>query len=153
MSSVFAGPAVSFVNTVLTYFSPAKSPFYSIIAFGTVALVLTCRGIEESLWLWVAIPVFMVLILSTYLSFIDPPNIKKTEHEEQLKFARSFSISIALVFFVLTAQMTDKDEVGFWVSYAASVSQILVFLLYTWARSRSQKLRRNQARMAYSQPG
>jgi hypothetical protein len=135
MSLAFAGPATSFATTILSYFSPAKSPFYSVIAFGTVALILTCEKIETVSWIWVSVPIFSVLALSAVLSFANRSNFEEGQGEEQLRFARSFSISSALLTFVITARATEQVELAFWVNYDACLAQIVVFLLYTWARS------------------
>lgn len=133
------GPALSFATTILSYFSPSKSPFYSVVAFGTIALILSCAEIAQVRWPPVAIPVFLVLALSAVLSFKSRPNFDAGQGEEQLRFARSFSISSALLAFVVTARSVDEIDSMFWLSYFACLSQIVVFLAYTWARSQTQE--------------
>jgi len=135
MSLALAGSATSFAATIMSYFSPTKSPFYSVIAFGTVALLLSCEKIEKVGWLWVSVPIFLVLALSGALSFKNHTSFKEGEGEEQLRFARSFSISSALLTFVLTARATEQVPLAFWANYDACLAQIAVFLLYVWARS------------------
>ena len=138
MSVALAGPAASIANTIFSYFSPSKSPFYSIIAFGTVALIISCKNIEDSLWLPIAIPVWLVLAIALMLALQDKPAFEPGQHEDQLRFARSFSISSALLAIVLTSQSVDKNLAAFWCSYIACFSQVLVFLLYTWARGTTE---------------
>lgn len=137
MSFAFAGSATSFATTILSYFSPSKSPFYSVIAFGTVALLLSCEKIEAVSWLWVSIPIFSVLLLSSVLSFQNRALFQEGEGEDQLRFARSFSISSGLLTFVLTARATEQVPLAFWANYDACIAQVVVFLLYAWARSES----------------
>lgn len=139
MGFAFAGSATSFATTVLSYFSPSKSPFYGVIAFGTVAILLSCEKIEKSSWLWVAIPIYLVLLICTKLSFKNRTSFVVGEGEEQLKFARSFSISSCLLTFVLTARETDHVDISFWTNYGACLAQIAVFLLYIWARNESSE--------------
>lgn len=143
MSLALAGSATSFASTIMSYFSPTKSPFYSVIAFGTVALLLSCEKIEEIGWLWVAVPIFAVLVLSGALSFKNRTLFKEGEGEEQLRFARSFSISSGLLTFVLTARATEQVPLAFWINYDACLAQIAVFLLYAWARSETSEKQEN----------
>ncbi len=137
MSFAFVGPATSFASTILSYFSPTKSPFYSVIAFGTIALILTCERLEKVNWFWVSLPVFAVLALSAVLSFKYVTVFEPGEGEDQLRFARSFSISSALLTFVITARETQQDSLAFWANYDACLAQIVTFLMYTWVRSES----------------
>ena len=137
MSFAFTSSATSFASTILSYFSPSKSPFYSVIAFGTIALNLSCEKIEKIAWLWVASPIFIVLALSSALSFKNRADFSEGEGEDQLRFARSFSISSALLTFVITARSTENVDLSFWANYIACLAQIAVFLLYVWARSQS----------------
>lgn len=143
MSFAWAGSATSFASTILSYFSPSKSPFYSVIAFGTISLILSCTQIAPNLWLWVAIPIFSVLALCAALSFKDRTIFEGDQGEDQLRFARSFSISSALLTFVMTARLVGKDELAFWINYCACIAQIVVFLLYAWARSSTLEQQRD----------
>ena len=135
MSMALAGPATSFATTILSYFSPAKSPFYGVIAFGTVALILSADKIDKMPWLAVAIPIYVVLMLSLALSHKCRPSFKRGEGEDQLTFARSFAISSALLSFVFTARSVQNSEVAYWANYVACLAQVVVFLAYVWARS------------------
>lgn len=137
MSLALAGPATSFATTILSYFSPARSPFYGVIAFGTVALILAAEKIDRMPWLSVALPTYIVLLLSLALSLKYRPNFEEGQGEDQLSFARSFAISSALLAFVLTARSVEENELAFWINYVVCLAQVLVFLAYAWARSQS----------------
>ena len=65
MSIALADPAISISNTILSYFNPSKSPFYGVIAFGTTALILSCREIKSTLWWAVAVPIWLVLAVES----------------------------------------------------------------------------------------
>lgn len=39
----------------------------------------------------------------------------------------------------MTARQTGTNEIAFWANYCACLSQIIVFLLYAWARSHTAK--------------
>jgi hypothetical protein len=137
MSMALAGPATSFATTILSYFSPAKSPFYGVIAFGTAALVLSANRIDKMPWLAVALPIYVVLLLCLALSHKGRPNFEPGQGDDQLMFARSFAISSALLSFVLTARSVQNSEAAFWTNYIACLAQVVVFLAYVWARSLS----------------
>jgi hypothetical protein len=139
MSIALAGPAISISNTILSYFNPSKSPFYGVIAFGTTSLIMSCQEIESSLWWAVAIPIWLVLAIAFLLSLNDRHVFEPGQHEDQLRFARSFCISSALLAVVLTARQVDQNLSMFWTSYAFCFVQVLVFLLYAWARSRTEE--------------
>lgn len=137
MSLALAGPATSFASTIFSYFNPARSPFYGVIAFGTSALILSAERIERMPWLLVAVPVYLVLFLSLALSLKYRPSFEKGQGEDQLTFARSFAISSALIAFVMTARSSDGNDLAFWTNFVVCLSQIVVFLAYAWARSQS----------------
>lgn len=133
------GSSVSIASTIFTYFSPSKSPFYAVIAFGAAALVLSCQKIGHEYWWWIAIPIYVVLILAFVLSRSDRPTFEKGQHEEQLRFARSFGISSALLALVLTARAVDKDAMSFWLNYGTCLAQTALFLVYAWTRSLTEE--------------
>ncbi|ACT50719.1 hypothetical protein [Methylovorus glucosotrophus] len=133
------GPAASVANTVFSHFNPSKSPFYGVVAFGTVALILSCEGINSQFWWAISLPVWGVLALALMLSLKDRSVFESGQHEEQLRFARSFSISGALLALVLTAREVNQEAAAFWSNYVVCFSQVVIFLVYTWARSRSEE--------------
>lgn len=126
---------VSIVSTIFSYFSPAKSPFYAVIAFGTTSLVFACYKLSPFGWWLIYIPLAFVLCIALKLSLKDRAVFSDTESSEQIRFARSFSVSVAMLALVYTAREVDGHDIQFFTSYAVCILQIIVFLLYTWARS------------------
>lgn len=133
------GSSVSIASTIFSYFSPSKSPFYGVIAFGAMALILSCQEISPDHWWWVAAPIYVVLIIAFLMSLTDKPAFEKGQHEEQLRFARSFGISSALLALVLTARSVGNDNMSFWLNYTTCLAQTALFLLYAWARSLTEE--------------
>ena len=127
---------------VFRYFSPAKSPFYLVTASGGVAIIQSCNERLPSLtWYLVATPIFCILLFAVLMAFGNRSPFQDEEADEQLRFARGFGISCALLCFVKTALSIDQYEAQtlFWISYSVSLAQAVVFLLYTWARSKSKE--------------
>ena len=133
MATAVLGTGFSFGKAVLDYFSPSRSPHYSIIVAGSVALVLSCEGIQQTRWWLVAIPVFLVVAVSLALSF--ESKAPEEGHKDQLLFARSLSVSGALLSLVLTEKEVGGLKWAFFSTYAACLIQLIVFLLYIWARN------------------
>jgi hypothetical protein len=138
MALSLAGPAVSFTNAVLSYFSPSKSPFYSIVAFGCAAGLLTGSQVSDQYWLFLVIPIVAAIGVSLGLALRMASFSTPEEHEEQARFARSLSISSALLILALVARSVDQVAWVFWMLYAACISQVLTFFLYVIVRSRSR---------------
>jgi UDP-N-acetylmuramyl pentapeptide phosphotransferase/UDP-N-acetylglucosamine-1-phosphate transferase len=126
---------VSIVSTIFSYFSPAKSPFYAVIAFGTTSLVFTCHKLSQDAWWFIYIPLTLVLGIALKLSLKDRAVFSESENSEQIRFARSFSVSTAMLALVYTAREVDNFPIPFFMNYAVCIFQIVIFLLYTWARS------------------
>ncbi|WP_193368241.1 hypothetical protein [Pelagibius marinus] len=129
--------ALPIVTTVFSYFSPTKSPYYAVISFGTVGLVLA-RNINETNWLIIFLPIYLTLLVSTVLSLRSRPEFTSEEYNNQLRFARSFGISSAILCLAFTGLRVESfDDQGelvnrwfFWSGYLVSLLQIVVFLLY-----------------------
>ncbi|GAB4394446.1 MAG: hypothetical protein Tsb0032_19670 [Kiloniellaceae bacterium] len=129
--------ALPIVTTVFSYFSPTKSPYYAVISFGTAGLVLA-REIDPMNWLIVFLPIYLTLLVSTVLSLRSRPEFTSEEYNNQLKFARSFGISSAILCLAFTGLNVESyDDQGelvnrwyFWTGYFVSLAQIVVFLLY-----------------------
>ena len=77
--------AAAIATTVFSYFSPTKSPFYTVIAFGAVALILSIE-INADYSLLIFIPICVVLLVTTFLSFRSTSDITATEYNNQIKF-------------------------------------------------------------------
>lgn len=129
--------ALPIVTTVFSYFSPTKSPYYAVISFGTAGLVLA-REINETNWLIIFLPIYLTLLVSAILSLRSRPEFTSEEYNNQLRFARSFGISSAILCLVFTGLRVESfDDQGefvnrwfFWSGYFVSLAQIVVFLLY-----------------------
>jgi hypothetical protein len=123
--------------TVLRYFNPARSPFYFVVAAGTFSLVISCQNIEKPFWYFVATPIYVSLTIALVFAFIVKSNISAQEHEEQLVFARSTGISAALLALSLTTSLMGHQLMPFWIVFAVTVLQALIFFLYDLLRSQS----------------
>ena len=129
--------ALPIVTTIFTYFSPTKSPYYAVISFGTAALVMA-REVHESNWLIVYLPIFLTLFMSAVLSLRSRPEFTSEEYNNQLRFARSFGVSSAVLCLAYAALNVESyDQEGelvnrwfFWSSYFISLAQTILFLLF-----------------------
>lgn len=130
----------SIATTVFSYFSPTKSPYYAVIAFGTGALVMT-RKVPDVNWAITFWPVVLVLAASTLLSFLSRPAFTSTEYNNQLKFARSFGISSAVLCLVWVSNSVSPHKFAgppagvenywyYWVVYGMAIVQMVIFLAY-----------------------
>lgn len=131
--------AVKLATTIFSYFSPTKSPFYSVIVFGTTSLILT-KEIEDN-WVIIFSPIAILLIYATILSLKDKPDFQPQEYNDQIKFSRTFGISAAVLCFVYTGREippieteTNTETINhwyFWLAYFSSLSQMAIFMFYT----------------------
>jgi hypothetical protein len=130
------GTAASFAKTVWEYFSPSKSPFYATIVAGSVAMVLSCEKISGNRWYQVDIPIFIVLAVSLLLSREN--KALPAEQKDQLTFARSLCISSAVLTLVFAGGDVGEPPLAFHMNYWTCLIQIIVFVIYVWARNRAQ---------------
>lgn len=133
---------LSIASVAFRYFSPSTSPFYLVAASGSIALILTCNeDLRLPQWYYVVAPIFLILLLVVMLAFKSRSPFETEETDRQLRFARSFGVSSALLCLVSAALSVDKDELQkyFWLSYGVTLIQALVFVVYTWARSRTKE--------------
>lgn len=133
--------AIESANTIFTYFSPAKSPYYSIGLASCVGLFYACDVPDRGMWLWVSAPIFLVAFLTFLLSIDSKNNLTEAEHAEQLRFARSGCISVA----VLALSFAGRDialakgagqALNFKITVSICCIQIALFLIYNWALNR-----------------
>jgi uncharacterized membrane protein len=125
-------------NTVFTYFSPAKSPYYSIGLASCVGLFYACDVPTPGMWLWISVPIFLVAFLTLLLSIDSKNNLTEAEHAEQLRFSRSACISVAVLALAFGGRDVALSKgTGQLVNFAISVSicciQIALFLVFNWA--------------------
>jgi len=141
--------AMSLGVTILQNFSPTRSPFYPIAAFSATALVLSCSGIEPALWYYVSIPTYVALLLAIAFCFWSRPTLTSAEHQDQLLFARSLNVSVAILALSLTAASTDAIPWAFKLTVTICVTHAFVFFVYTLAFSRArQPLKLNFVQLA-----
>lgn len=130
-------PATATVaTTVLSYFSPTKSPFYSVTSFCAVALVLL-TNVDKFIILY--LPIVAVTLICTVLSFNSTPEFTAEEYNNQIKFSRSLGISVGILclashgrFFEMPDEPTTADSALFWIGYIAGSAQSFLFLLYVF---------------------
>jgi hypothetical protein len=84
-------------SSLLNYFSPTRSPYYTVAVAACFALAWVAEVDDKGQWLYLAIPSFVVASMTLYLSFDAKNVLTEAEHAEQLRFARSTSISAAVV--------------------------------------------------------
>jgi hypothetical protein len=91
------GASVESVSTVFTYFNPTKSPYYTIGLAACVGLFWACDVADYQLWRWLFLPGFLVATLTLALSIDSRNTLTREEHADQLRFARSTCISVAVI--------------------------------------------------------
>lgn len=129
---------IGFAQGVARYFSPSRSPHYAVVVAACFALVLSCEKIDAGMyWLSVIIPAGLVLVTSLALAFATPAVFSDEEHEDQLRFVRSISISTATIWLVVIVREIEGDDEVFAIAYAACVVQAIIFLLYAAAKNYS----------------
>ena len=131
-----ATAAFTYAQTVLRYFNPSRSPFYAIIAIGTISLDYAYDGLEGTRWHIVAGIIMAVLGIATWISLTDRATMSKEEYVDQLYFSRSICVSAALMALTYFS-VGYQDELRFNVVLVMSIVQTLTFLLYIWARKDS----------------
>ena len=138
-------PGTESVTSVFSYFNPTRSPYYTSGLAACIALYFACDVERNDLWLWVAIPAFMVAALTLLLSIDSGNNLTREEHAEQLRFARSTSISSAVLVLsfagTVIARSVGDPKVphamfNFKVNVVICCIQIALFVLYNWALNR-----------------
>jgi hypothetical protein len=131
------------VSTILNYFSPTKSPYYTVGLAACISLAVTCDVTGHGQWLSLAIPIFLVAGLAFILSLDSENNLTEAEHAEQLRFARSTCISVAVIALGWGGEYiaTNGGSVSIFVlNTCMSCFQVALFLLYSWALNRRNLL-------------
>lgn len=136
-------PGIESISTVFTYFNPTRSPYYTVGLASCVALFFACDVQSRGQWLWVAVPVYLVTIITLVLSIDSSNSLTESEHAEQLRFARSTSISVAVLSLslagrVIAASSTPNRIRNFDIDVAICCVQIALFLLYSWGLNRRE---------------
>lgn len=128
--------AASLATTIGSYFSPTRSPFYPIVAISIISLELSA-GIRTNWWIFY-LPIAIVLLISTLLSFSSHPEFKKKEYKDQIRFARACTVSAAVLGLAGLGKFESKtnlitwEQWDFWFVYVAGVAQAAVLMMYTY---------------------
>jgi hypothetical protein len=150
-----AGASVESISTVFAYFNPTKSPYYTIGLASCVGLFYACdvptTVANDTLWRWLALPGFIVLALSLALSLDSRNTLTNEEHADQLRFARSACISVAVLSLAFAgraigismAPSTNQNAPckvlastqwhDFMFNVLICCIQVTLFLFYSWA--------------------
>lgn len=128
--------AAGVATNLFSYFSPVKSPYYTVIVVSSMCLVLA-KSIGAPNFYFIFIPITLVLLISTVLSILSAPNFTAADYNAQIIFARSSGISSAIGCLVaLGLNFTPNKQSDliidwqFWVTYICGIAQILTFLFY-----------------------
>lgn len=138
--------ALESASTVFTYFNPTRSPYYTIGLAACVGLYYAC-DVRASLWLWLCVPAYLVAALTLFLSIDGGNNLTKAEHEDQLRFARSTCISVAVLALAFAGKqiagpagsdqpLSPNEMLDFKINIVICCVQIVLFLVYNWGLNR-----------------
>ncbi len=135
------GTVSSILSSSFVYLSPAKSPFYLICSAGAFSLILSCDDnfATPVVWNLVAVPIYVVLLIAVLLSFVSKHIFTDKEYEEHIRYGRSIAISGALLCFVIQGMYLAGYPLQFYVNYGASLAQVLIFLVYAYARHKKEE--------------
>lgn len=122
-------------TSLLEYFSPTKSPYYTIGIAASVALAYVSDVSGNGYWLALAIPAYAVAALTFLLSLKSVNTLSPEEHAGQLRFARSTCISTAVLSLAFFGEMiaSPENKTVFTINAIFCCTQIALFLLYNWA--------------------
>jgi hypothetical protein len=133
-------------STVFTYFNPTRSPYYTIGLAACVGLYYSCE--VTRLWTWIFIPAYLVAALTLVLSIDSGNYLTKSEHEDQLRFARSTCISVAVLALTFASKeiagtgdpsqpLSPNEMLNFKINIVICCVQIFLFLVYNWGLNKS----------------
>ena len=137
-------PSIEQITTVFTYFNPTRSPYYTIALASCVGLFFACDVKDDGSWLWLAVPAYLVAMVTLGLSIDSRNNLSPEEHSEQLRFSRSTSISVAVLALTLAGRaIATSGEAGgnalnFRINLVICCLQLILFLLYSWALNKQE---------------
>ena len=127
-------PIISSINTLFTYFSPSRSPYYIVFGVGVFALIYAYKISNEDIWSSI-FTIFLITLSGTLIlvlsSKIDNEKLADIEYFNQLKFARSIGIAIALISLVIVGEKLDDDKDTFQILLIYSLIQIAIFFTYS----------------------
>ena len=144
--------ALSFGTTVLSYFSPTKSPFYAVIVFSALGVIGAAK--IDGNWAIVYAPIATVLIIATFLALKTRPDLEFDEYDSQIKFARALGLSVSvlcMVYVGLTVQPDSGNNAWyFWLAYLIALYQMMIFALHMclYANLKVRPVRMNLVQLA-----
>jgi hypothetical protein len=145
MADPIAG-TLGYLPTILKYLNPARSPFYTVMVVATFLIcychrLLVGEGehISPSQFFALAAPIVAVLALGLYVSFKADYELSPEEHKEQIRFTRSFCISVGLICIVWVGHSFPLGTVEGGMAYFSCLAQLLVFLVYTVLRFKTEE--------------
>jgi hypothetical protein len=128
-------------SSLLNYFSPTRSPYYTVAVAACFALAWVAEVEDKGQWLYLAIPAFAVALMTLFLSFDAKNVLSEVEHAEQLRFARSTSISAAVVSLSIAGRsITEGNGRFFYWTFGCCFVQVLVFVAFCWALNKEGAL-------------
>ncbi len=132
---------LSYTETVLRYFNPSRSPFYGIIAIGVFSMELVHSAgqaekdplsLGSSRWWLVNALLLFVITISVRFSLKDKTTMSRQEYTDQLFFARSICVAVALISLAHFSRHYE-DNPRYWTVVVLSAIQSATFLIYIWA--------------------
>lgn len=130
----------SIVKLVLAYINPVKYPFYVIILLGIITLVdVSNNNIIQDKWYFITCPIFVAMVLSLYLAFLDSQSLEnRRAYEFQMKLARMIGIIVPFVCFIVVKDNVLKNENFLWL-YLPCIIQIFVFIVFAFIAIKNGK--------------
>lgn len=130
----------SLIRLVLAYINPIKYPFYVIILLGIVTLIEISRsGISQERWYWIGVPIFISMVLSLYLAFIDKQSLEdRKAYDFQMKLARTIGIIVPFICLIMAGENVLDSE-HYTVLYLPCILQIFIFIIYAFAAIKYEK--------------
>jgi len=130
----------SAAGSLFEYFSPTKSPYYTIGIAASFALAYVSDVEGMGFWLTLAIPAYLVAALTFILSLKSINTLTPEEHAGQLRFARSTCISTAVLSLAYFGEKIAHpiNRSVFIVNAVFCCAQIALFLTYNWAYNKQR---------------
>ncbi|MCB9305927.1 MAG: hypothetical protein H6565_04975 [Lewinellaceae bacterium] len=114
----------------------SKTPFQFIV-MSCIITVITTAGFElnsENHWNIIFFTTTLVLFLSILITFLAKYEISEVDYDKQMRFARSFGISIATLCFLFAGKKAINDGDVFPIIAYPSIIQILIFFIYVFVK-------------------
>jgi len=104
--------AFGYASSLFSYFSPSRSPYYAMTVTCVVALCAVI-SFDNAAWVAAFIPIAIVLLFLSALTMkAGRFQFSKEEYNDQLKFARSLSVTTAIVCIVFLV-LNESNPLGY----------------------------------------